>query len=94
MQPDKTVPDGTEDNKPPRFESDTQKVVRQHMEDEDHEISEEDMKNVRIGVTIPMDETTREGVEELQEKIDENNQQHKTGGDKPVTPWDVVDDGT
>ncbi len=93
MQPENKKPEEQNDSKITRFESDTQKVVRQHLEDEDHEISEEDIKNVRIGMTPPMDEPTRVGVEELQEKIDENNQQHKTGGDKPVTPWDVVDPG-
>lgn len=34
-----------------RFESDIKKVVRKHMEDKDHVFTEEDIRNVRVGMT-------------------------------------------
>lgn len=47
------------------FESDAKKVVRKHLEDKDHVITEEEIRNVRIGVT-PLEE----------EKASENNDEN------------------
>ena len=52
------TPEGEEPNDSQnvdKFESDTQKVVRQHLEDKDHVISDEDIDNIRIGMTPPVD---------------------------------------
>jgi len=36
------------------FESDTQKIVRRHLEDPNHVITDEDLKNIRVGMTPPV----------------------------------------
>ena len=33
-----------------KFETDAQKLVRRHLEDENHTISEEDIRNIKVGV--------------------------------------------
>jgi hypothetical protein len=38
------------------FESDTQKIVRRHLEDPNHVITEEELKNIRIGMIPPVTE--------------------------------------
>ena len=40
-----------------RFESDAKKIVRRHLEDKDHVITEEEIASIRIGMTPPLDET-------------------------------------
>ena len=44
------------------LESDTQKIVRRHLEDPNHVITEEELKNIRIGITLPV--TDANGYEE------------------------------
>lgn len=41
---------------PNEFESDTQKIIRRHLENENDQITDEDIRNVRVGVTPPLDE--------------------------------------
>lgn len=75
-----------------RFESDTQKVVRKHLEDKEHVITDDDIRNVRVGMTPPagterhleeiMDEETKTG--------DETTTKEKSADD-PITPWDTVE---
>jgi hypothetical protein len=52
--------DVNKDQNEERFESDTQKLVRRHLEDEDHVITEEEIRNVRVGMSPPPDEPTGE----------------------------------
>ena len=40
---------------PYRFESDTQKLVRRHLQDKDHVITEDELRSVRIGMTPTAD---------------------------------------
>ena len=54
-----------------RFESDTQKIVHRHLEDENHTITEEEIRNVRIGMTPPLDQPTEQAVAESEERIAE-----------------------
>lgn len=80
-----------------RFESDTQKLVRKHMEDEDHVISEEEIASVRVGMSPPPDAPTQEGIEEAEERAaDEkaNSEDDLTPGGQKVTPWDVIEPGS
>jgi hypothetical protein len=76
------------DNNQRPFESDTKKLVREHLADPNHVITEEDIKNVRIGMTSELDETTHEGIDALQKRVDAHREEN-TG--QTVTPWDVVD---
>jgi hypothetical protein len=36
------------------FESDTQRIVRRHLEDPNHVITDEDLKSIRVGMTPPV----------------------------------------
>jgi hypothetical protein len=80
--------------------SDTQKIVRQHMEDKDHVITEEEMAKIRIGVASPeFDEATqvrfegRDAREQKEEEILGNRKKEEDENleDKRITPWDTID---
>lgn len=84
-----------------RFESDTQKIVRQHLEDKNHVITDEDIANVRIGMVPPeFDAATEARFED--EKAREDVEEDLLGGAKDmekdenldegqITPWDTID---
>jgi hypothetical protein len=77
-----------------RFESDTQKIVRRHLENEDDVITEEDIRSVRVGMTPPLDEPTEEAIREREEKVADRKQidENETlPGEEQITPWDVID---
>jgi hypothetical protein len=83
------------------FESDTHKIVRRHLENEDDIITEEDIANVRVGMTAPQfDAPTEARFEEAdsREKTEEEilGETDETSDDKnlegqQITPWDTVD---
>ena len=69
-------------------ESDTQKIIHRHLENKDDIITDEDIKNVKVGVTpaVP-DAATLARFEDVEdERKDETNEEGK-----PLTPWDLVD---
>lgn len=84
-----------------RFESDTQKIVRQHLEDKNHVITDEDIAKVRIGMVPPEFDAATEARfegEEAREEVEED----LLGGTKDmekdenldegqITPWDTID---
>ena len=80
------------------FESDTQKIVRRHMEDADHQITDEEMANIRVGMNPPeLDQPTKARLEgeDAIDNVEENilkgrriEEDENTGGDK-ITPWDI-----
>lgn len=93
------LPEEENQNQEP-FESDTQKIIHRHLENEDDVITEEDIRNVRVGVFPPDALTTdNESEEEIEEELDnvaanrtgENNEDEEPS-DNPITPWDMVDD--
>ena len=83
-----------------RFQSDTQKVVRKHLEDKDHVITDEDMANIRVGMTPPeLDEATaaRFGGDSAIEKAEDEAlgdedklEEGNNSKDNRVTPWDTI----
>jgi hypothetical protein len=75
-----------------RFESDTQKLVRRHLEDPNHVITEEEIKNLRVGMSPGIDAETEKAVKALEERVQENNGDDNT--ERPSTPWDVMNTGT
>ena len=85
-------------DKPERFVSDTQKIVRRHLEDEEHQITDEEMANIRVGMNPPvLDEPTsarlegEDAIEDVESKMlkDRNiEEDENTKGDK-ITPWDI-----
>ena len=83
--------EGQEDE---RFVSDTQKIVRRHLENEDDVISHEDIANVRVGMTPPLDENDEAAIETYEERLkekDPNNSEDGLPGKQKMTPWDVID---
>ena len=84
-----------ENNKPAApFESDAKKLANQHLADPDHIITDEDMRNIRIGRTSPPDAPTQEAINEADDRIADRKgaDEDKTlPGSQKITPWDVVD---
>ena len=78
-----------------RFESDTQKLVREHLSDPNHEIKEEDIANVRIGMTPPPDAPTQQAVKDADDRIADrkaDSEEDTLPGAQKSTPWDVIGD--
>jgi lipase chaperone LimK len=97
-------PDPQEENIEPqneeRFESDTQKIIHRHLENEEDEITDEDIRNVRVGMVPPESEVlTPERADEEFEQIsddinEENGRNEMVDGKKPhepETPWDILE---
>ena len=90
---------GSNSNEGAEFESDTQKLTRKHLEDEDHVITEEEMRNLRVGMTPPvLDEATEvrfsddEEVEKEEEKfIGDVDEIEDETAKRKITPWDTID---
>ena len=77
-------------------ETDSEKIVRRHLENEDDEITDEDIRGVRV--SIDGDEPVTTGTEAAARftkgKL-ENNDENIDAPDpkeKPITPWDVLNE--
>ncbi len=91
---------GSDSNEGAEFESDTQKLTRKHLEDEDHVITEEEMRNLRVGMSPPaLDEATEvrfsdddDKVEQEEEKfIGDTDEVEDDTAKRKITPWDTID---
>jgi hypothetical protein len=76
-----------------QFQSDTQKIVKRHLENKDDVITEEDIRNVRVGMSPPLDGATEEALEEREGKVADHKSidEGETPGGQKLTPWDVVE---
>jgi hypothetical protein len=84
-----------------RYESDTQRIIRRHLENKDDIITDEDIASVRVGVTPPQfDEATaarfedEDAREEAEEEIlgdTDHIEEEENSDDDKLTPWDTVD---
>ena len=86
--------DQNNEEKEERFLSDTQKLVRHHLENEDHVITEEEMRNVRIGMTAPLDDATEEAIQDREDKVADRKTPEEdkiVPGSQKATPWDVIE---
>ena len=84
-----------------RFESDTQRIIRRHLENKDDVITDEDIASVRVGMVPPeFDEATearfedddaREDAEKdlLSGTRDMDKDENLDKGQ--ITPWDTID---
>ena len=88
MKPDYNNPQQEENNQPEQsFESDTQRIIHRHLNNKEDIITDEDIRNVRIGVTPPIpDDPTLARFE------DEENNGEPANYDEQTTPWDTVED--
>ena len=64
---------------------DTQTIVQRHLEDKDHVITDEEIRNVKVGDVE--DEVSPVGAEAQARFEDEDD---TLGTDEKGTPWDVV----
>ena len=93
--------EGTENVNDDRFESDTQKIIRRHLENKDDVITDEDIASVRVGMTPPQfDEATaarfegddaREDAEEEMLENTEDMDKDENLDEGQITPWDTID---
>jgi len=84
-----------------RFESDTQKIIRRHLENKDDVITDEDIAGVRVGLVPPEFDSATEArfegeasLEDVEEDVlgetDDVNKDQNLDEDQ-ITPWDTVD---
>ena len=84
----------TNENKP--AETDSAEIVRRHLEDENHQITDEDIDNVQVGakddepVTIGAEAEARFAEDDSKEDAEDEDLDAPDPKDKPVTPWDVI----
>jgi hypothetical protein len=84
-----------------RFESDTQKIIRRHLENKDDIITDDDIANVRVGMVPPEFDAATEARfegEESREELEEDLLSGTNDMDKDenldqgqITPWDTID---
>ena len=71
----------------------TENIIRRHLQDPHHVISDEEIRNVAVGKSD--DEVALTGAEaSARFGIEEPNEEGKKAGDgevKPPNPWDVLD---
>lgn len=83
------------------FESDTQKIIRRHLENKDDIITDEDIANVRVGMVPPeFDKATEARFEDEEErkKVEDDLSGEKDDikkdenlDEEQITPWDIID---
>ncbi|HVG13970.1 MAG TPA: hypothetical protein VM935_03380 [Chitinophagaceae bacterium] len=73
-------------NKKPKQAKGTEDIVRQHLKDPNHIITDEDIKNVEVGVF----ETTQEYEGEILEENAEIPKPEEGDSATPATPWEVL----
>jgi hypothetical protein len=84
-----------------RFESDTQKIVRRHLENKDDVITDEDIAGVRVGMVPPeFDEATEARFEDDDAREDaekdllsgsQDMDKDENLDEGQITPWDTID---
>ena len=78
-----------EENKTPEhFESDTQKIVRRHLQDKNHVITEDEIRGVRVGMTPPAEETDSDSRSDAETTARNDNPDPATAA---LTPWNNVE---
>lgn len=75
------------------FQSDTEKLAQRHLANPDHVITEEELRNVRVGMAPPPDGPTEEALRNADEKIADHkadSEEDTTPGSQKITPWDLI----
>lgn len=76
------------------FASDAKKLADQHMADPNHVITEEDMRNIRVGISATPDAPTQEAINEAEERVADRKiigEEETLPGSQKISPWDVVE---
>jgi hypothetical protein len=77
-----------------RFESDTQRLTHKHLADPNHVISEEELAQVRVGMSPGPDAPTQTAIHEAEDRISDkkkDSEEDLTPGAQKATPWNIVD---
>lgn len=93
--------ENTEDMNNERFESDTQKIIRRHLENKDDVITDEDIANVRVGMVPPeFDKATEARFEgddargEVEEELTagtKDMEKDENPDEDQINPWDTIE---
>lgn len=84
-----------------QFESDSQRIVRRHLENKDDIITDEDIASVRVGVYPQFDEATAARFEDdnVQDQAEEDLlgdtdklDEDENTNDEQITPWDTMEE--
>lgn len=80
---------------PPKqaFESDAEKISHRHLSDPNHVITEEEMKQIKVGMTPPPDAPTEEAIRDGENRIADHKADKEddiTPGGQKMTPWDLL----
>ena len=71
------------------FKSDTARLVERHLKDPNHEITEEEMRNVRVGMTPPHPDKIIPADEKVADRKTEGEDE-TLPGHEAITPWDTI----
>ena len=73
-----------------RFQSDTNKVVQRHLKDPNHQITEEEIRNVRVGMTPPAPDDIIPPDEKVADRKKQDDEDQTLPGKQVITPWDTL----
>ena len=74
-----------------KFKSDSAKLVDRHLQDPNHQITEEEIRNVRVGMTPPPPDDLPSPEEKVADRKKENEDE-TLPGKQVITPWDTLNE--
>jgi hypothetical protein len=80
-------------NRKDQFESDSHKLVQKHMADQNHKITDEELANVRVGMSPGPDVPTQQAISESEDRIADEKRIEEdklVPGAQKITPWDTL----
>lgn len=81
------------ENQHQKFETDTERLVREHLADPNHVITDEDLRKVRVGMSAPPDGPTQQAIEDGEDRIADRKSDKEDDvipGAQKATPWDLT----
>jgi hypothetical protein len=73
-----------------RFKSDTAKVVERHLKDPNHQITEDEIRNVRVGMTPPTQDEILPSDQRVADRKRSDEDDKTLPGSQAITPWDTL----
>ena len=98
MENNRTSPENKVNNGSKPVETDSAEIVRRHMQDKNHEITDDEIRNVKVTTTdeapVTLNEATEGVLGDDSGELTEDESNDVTGApdpkDKAGTPWDVI----
>ena len=75
-----------------RFQSDSAKIVERHLKDPNHQITEDEIRNVRVGMTPPLPDDLPTSEEKVADRKKEDDEDKIIPGRQVITPWDTLNE--